>query len=41
MHVAGCRFQVNVAGHCFTTTESQTFAKMLTLGLNIIFWTLC
>ena len=39
---AGCRLQVRVAGHCFTITETtQTFAKMLTSGLNIIFWALC
>ena len=37
-----CRLQVRVAGHCFTMTETtQTFAKMLTSGLNIIFWALC
>ena len=39
---AGCRLQVRVAGHCFTMTETtQTLAKMLTSGLNIIFWALC
>ena len=32
----GCTVQV--AGHCFTTTGiTQTFAKKLILGLNIIF----
>ena len=37
-----CRLQVRVAGHCFTISETtQTFAKMLTLGLNIIFWAMC
>ena len=31
----GC--EVQVAGHCFTITETtRTFTKMLTLGLNII-----
>ena len=35
---AGCRSQAIVTGHCFTVTEkAQTFTKMLTLGLNIIF----
>ena len=34
----GGRLQVRVAGHCFTITETtQTFTKMLTLGLNIFF----
>ena len=37
----GCKVQValvRVAGHCFTIAETtQTFAIMLTLGLNIIF----
>ena len=34
--------EVSVAGHCLTITETtQTFAKMLTLGLNVIFWALC
>ena len=32
----GCKVQV--VGHCFTITETtQTFTKMLTLPLNIIF----
>lgn len=34
--IGGCK--VRVGGHCFTTTETtQTFTKVLTLGLNIIF----
>ena len=33
-----CRLQARVAGHCLTITEiTQTFTKMLALGLNIIF----
>ena len=37
-----CRLQVRDAGHCCTITETtQSFAKMLTLGLNLIFWALC
>ena len=31
-----CKLQVTVADHCFTITETtQTFTKMLTLGLVI------
>ena len=38
----GVKCRIQVAGHCFTITEkNQTFAKMLTLGLNTIFWGLC
>ena len=33
MYILGCKVQV--AGHCFTVTETfQSVAKMLTLGLN-------
>ena len=31
------RLQVRDAGHCFATTETQTFTKMLTLGLINIY----